>query len=258
MPLILTFLFTIFDKNNVKSNYIPLFVYPVLIFLTLNKIVKASSTSYMKELLVEVIEKNYPYSDLESKLLSKDRTIKRLELELKENKATINDLQSRLDSSRAICTSARDVRTFSVEIPEGYFVQESGHEFIIRKKDPALYENFIYISEVPCECIGSEGGDIYNYRKKSYDALESLNIGVAPETKGDTVRGNDITIDGLTAKVFRKETPYEFPEGVIEIRYQFSKNGVRYVAGAYVYPSGKENGISLSEAQRILSTIKIN
>ena len=36
MPLILTFLFTIFDKNNVKSNYIPLFVYPVLIFLTLN------------------------------------------------------------------------------------------------------------------------------------------------------------------------------------------------------------------------------
>ncbi len=265
MPIILTVLLIIFDKTNVKSNYIPLFIYPFLIFLTLNHILIASSTPFMQSLLVAVREKKYIYENLEFEKLSKDITIKNLELELQKSKTTINQLKLELESHRDVCGSGEYVRTFSVEISEEYIVEESRNTLNIVKKGSSPYmaatETFIYISEVPCECIDSEGGDIYNYNRTDYERLDSYEVGVIPykhDNKGDYTRENDINIDGVDVKVFKNENLYEGPVGVVEIRYQFNKNGVRYIAGAYVYPSGKKNEISLSEAQEIIATIKIN
>lgn len=265
MPIILTVLLIIFNKTNVKLNYIPLFIYPFLIFLTLNHIVKASSTTFMQSLLVAVREKKYIYENLEFEKFSKDITIKNLESELQKNKTIVNQLKSELESHRDVCGSDEYVRTFSVEIPDAYIVEESGGALNIVKKGSSPYmaatETSIYISEIPCECIDSEGGDIYNYNRTDYEWLESYKIGVVPykhNNKGDYTRENDINIDGVEVKVFKNENLSEGPVGVIEIRYQFNKNGMRYIAGAYVYPSGKKNEISLSEAQEILATIKIN
>ena len=259
MPIILTVLLIIFNKTNVKLNYIPLFIYPFLIFLTLNHIVKASSTTFMQSLLVAVREKKYPYEDSQSVFFSKDMTIKKLESELQKNQDIINRLKSELD--RDACESWEHVRTFSVEVTDEYVIEESEFGVIVVKKSSspwmAVTEASIYISEVPCVCINSEGGDIYNYKRSVYDMLESYEIGPHYRiNKGNYTREGNIIIDGVEVKVFKNEEVYESPPGVIEIRYQFNKNGVRYIAGAYF--SDKEGGISLSEAQEILSTIKIN
>lgn len=134
---------------------------------------------------------------------------------------------------------------FRIAYPDDFTYQKNGDYSLLLSPPENPVGNpvptFFYISVVPAEEQKSNGGEIYNYRWKDYEALENLSVNSSITLTENReldqwyryTRLGDREIAGMSAKQFVNMKPWEFPNGTQETRYVLNKNGTQYILGAY-------------------------
>lgn len=160
---------------------------------------------------------------------------------------------------------------FSVELPEGFKAQNNGKysRLIIKssKEGTAGSAGFVYISVIP-KGAGGEAGEIYNYSQIDVQTLRALQIGeqavLGVNASSDQAkyftfkRIEGAMLGGYGAKGFLNTNPWEFPPGTLEYRYLVEFEEALFLIGYYVQENTSADSLTKSDADRILSALKIN
>lgn len=145
---------------------------------------------------------------------------------------------------------------FSLKYPSDFFVNDKAakntitieKEYQSQKEAPG-YPSFMYISVIPDDFKG-KAGEIYVYDPEETKILLNIQIGETDQDRRYT-RLADITIDGVSAKVFENLVP---PSGGDKRRLYFHKRSNTYMIG--LITSSADNSMTLETFKQILATFK--
>lgn len=151
---------------------------------------------------------------------------------------------------------------FSISFPSDFEInkQADNQSFIIERilNRPGKNSNFLYITIIT---TGQNmiKNNIYAYDPKETNILLDMQIGVSKSIRPKDLlskfwtyrRIQDVSIDGLQARSFENNNPWEFPPGTIERKMYLTKGNMMYIIG-FLY--GKD--LSENFFNQILSTFK--
>jgi hypothetical protein len=127
--------------------------------------------------------------------------------------------------------------------------------------------NFIFVSVIPDDLQGSEGGIIYNYSSSEAQTLLSMQVGESKSLRDDPniatpftyTRLPDTTVSNQAVQTYENTQPWEFPLGTKEIRYYLKTNGCTYLFGGYMATVGsaQTGGFDEELFHQIIATFRL-
>jgi hypothetical protein len=141
-------------------------------------------------------------------------------------------------------------------------ISEYSTQFIPSEK-PEKESYMLYVSVIPDAAPGKTKA-IFNYDPQYFHQLQSLDVGastiVGPDPEYFTFqRVEDVTVDGVIARVYRNDHVYNAQNGTVEYRYYIEKGSVTYLLGVVLTVQEEMNAvITPSLFRTILSTVSIS
>lgn len=151
---------------------------------------------------------------------------------------------------------------FTFKYPSEFLVNEGAakntvtieKEYKSQTEAPA-WPSFVYISTIPDNFTGG-AGEIYIYVPKETTILLNMQVGetrvVTEGGYGTYKRLQDIVVDGISAKVFENNQPFETIKGTLERRVYVHKGKSTYMMGVIVSP--EDSSFTLDDFYKIVGS----